>query len=77
MLRFKKAPGASPMTVLHQMRMRRAKILLAVDSLSIDQVARAVGYANRSSFFRAFRKAHGIDPSDYRANAHSVSDRLI
>jgi AraC family transcriptional regulator, activator of mtrCDE len=77
MLRFTKALGASPMTVLRQMRMRRAKILLAVDSLSIDQVARAVGYANRASFFRAFRKAHGIDPSDYRANAHSVSDRLI
>jgi AraC family transcriptional regulator, activator of mtrCDE len=77
MLRFTKALGASPMTVLRQMRMRQAKILLAVDSLSIDQVARAVGYANRTSFFRAFRKAHGIDPSDYRANARSISDKLI
>jgi AraC-like DNA-binding protein len=66
MSRFTKALGASPMTVLRQMRMRRAKILLSVDSLSIDQIARAVGYANRSSFFRAFRKAYGIDPSDYR-----------
>jgi AraC family transcriptional regulator, activator of mtrCDE len=70
MSRFTKALGASPMAVLRQMRMRQAKVLLAVDSLSIDQIARAVGYANRTSFFRAFRKAHGIDPSNYRANAH-------
>jgi AraC family transcriptional activator of mtrCDE len=69
MSRFTKALGASPMTVLRQMRMRQAKVLLAVDSPSIDQIARAVGYANRASFFRAFRKARGIDPSDYRANA--------
>jgi AraC family transcriptional activator of mtrCDE len=71
MLRFTKALGASPMTVLRQMRMRQAKVLLAVDGLSIDQIARAVGYANRTSFFRAFRNAHGIDPSDYRATATS------
>jgi transcriptional regulator GlxA family with amidase domain len=71
MLRFTKALGASPMTVLRQMRMRQAKVLLAADSLSIDQIARAVGYANRTSFFRAFRNAHGIDPSDYRATATS------
>jgi AraC family transcriptional regulator, activator of mtrCDE len=75
MLRFRNAFGASPMTVLRQMRMRQAKILLAVDSLSIDQIARAVGYANRTSFRRAFRKAYGIDPSDYRATAPSISDK--
>jgi AraC family transcriptional activator of mtrCDE len=75
MLRFTKALGASPMTVLRQMRMRQAKILLAVDSLSIDQVASAVGYANRTSFFRAFQKAYGIDPSAYRATAPSISDK--
>jgi AraC family transcriptional regulator, activator of mtrCDE len=76
MFRFAKAIGASPMTVLRQMRMRQAKVLLGVDSLSIDQIARAVGYTNRTSFFRAFRKAYGIDPSDYRSDAHSISDEV-
>jgi AraC family transcriptional regulator, activator of mtrCDE len=75
MSRFKNALGASPMTVLRQVRMRQAKVLLAVDSLSIDQVARTVGYPNRTSFIRAFRKANGVDPSDYRAAAPSISDR--
>jgi AraC family transcriptional regulator, activator of mtrCDE len=76
MLRFTKALGVSPMTVLREMRMRQAKILLAVDSLSIDQIAKAVGYANRASFHRAFRKAHGTDPSDYRANAHAITENV-
>jgi AraC-like DNA-binding protein len=33
--------------------------------LSIDQIARNVGYASRSSFLRAFRKVYGMDPSEY------------
>jgi AraC-like DNA-binding protein len=70
MLRFTKARGASPVSTLREMGMRQAKSLFAVDSLSIDRIARAVGYANRTGFLRAFRRAYGIDPSEYRATAH-------
>lgn len=66
MSRFADICGASPMTVLRQLRMRQASVLLAGDHLSIDQVADLVGYASRSGFTRAFRGAFGIDPSDYR-----------
>jgi AraC family transcriptional activator of mtrCDE len=58
------------------MRMRQAKILLAFDSLSIDQVARAVGYANRTSFYRAFQKTYGIDPSVYPTFRTSIAQYL-
>jgi AraC-like DNA-binding protein len=54
---FTQALGEAPMTVLRQLRMRRAKVLLAGRTLSIDQVAGAVGYSSRSSFRRALRKA--------------------
>jgi AraC family transcriptional activator of mtrCDE len=66
MSRFADICGTSPITVLRQLRMRHASVLLADDHLSIDQVADMVGYASRSSFSRAFRRAFGIDPSDYR-----------
>lgn len=59
MARFTRAFGDSPMTVLRQLRMRRARTLIATDSLTIDQVASAVGYSSRSSFHRAYRKAFG------------------
>jgi AraC family transcriptional activator of mtrCDE len=70
MARFAASFGRPPMAVLRQLRMRHAAVLLATNNLSIDQVSYDVGYASRSSFFRAFRKAYGSDPSDYRADAH-------
>jgi AraC family transcriptional activator of mtrCDE len=59
--------GRAPMEVLREIRMRQAAALLANDSMSIEQIARAVGYERRSSFMRAFRKVYGNNPSDYRA----------
>jgi AraC family transcriptional regulator, activator of mtrCDE len=63
MARFTDALGDSPMTVLRQLRMRRAQALLSAGNLTTDQVAAAVGYASRSSFHRAFQKAYGKEPS--------------
>ncbi|TXH31921.1 MAG: AraC family transcriptional regulator [Rhodospirillaceae bacterium] len=71
MARFTRAVGHPPMAALRQIRMRHAATLLAARASSIEQVAHAVGYASRSSFMRAFRAAHGIDPSDYRAGLAS------
>jgi AraC family transcriptional activator of mtrCDE len=69
MARFNDVFGAAPMTVLRQIRMRHAATLLEAGKLAVDQIARAVGYMNASSFLRAFRKAYGRDPSDYRARS--------
>lgn len=64
MVRFTEIVGNSPMAVLRQLRMRQAATLLTAKTLSMDQIARGVGYANRSSFLRAFRKVYGVDPAD-------------
>jgi AraC family transcriptional regulator, activator of mtrCDE len=66
MARFATTFGLSPIAVLRQLRMRHAAILLQANHASIDQVAHGTGYASRSSFFRAFRKVYGRDPSEYR-----------
>jgi AraC family transcriptional activator of mtrCDE len=67
MARFASVMGRSPMMVLRELRMRRAAQALAMNSLSVGQVAHEVGYASRSSFVRAFRETYGVDPSEYRA----------
>jgi AraC-like DNA-binding protein len=69
MARFTAAFNDSPMAVLRQLRMRHAAALLGGAKLSTGKVAREAGYASRSSFLRAFRKATGHDPSEYRAAA--------
>jgi AraC family transcriptional activator of mtrCDE len=63
MVRFVAAVGAPPFVVLRELRMRRAAELLASEAMTIDQVARAVGYGSRSSFARAFRTVYGVDVS--------------
>ena len=75
MSRFATIFGCSPIAILRQLRMRHAAELLSTSHLSIEQVSYVVGYASRSSFFRAFRKAYGSDPSEYRAITLRTPDR--
>lgn len=65
MARFRGAVGRSPISVLRDLRMRQAAEQLGAKGVTVDEVMRHVGYASRSSFVRAFRKAHGCDPSSY------------
>ena len=75
MMRFTRAFGCSPMAALRELRMRRATNLLLGNDLTIEQIARAVGYVSRSSFVRAFQAVYSSDPSEYRAAARvSVRD---
>jgi AraC family transcriptional activator of mtrCDE len=67
MARFGSVIGRSPMIVLRDLRMRRAAQALEMNALTVSQAAHEAGYASRSSFVRAFRQTHGVDPSEYRA----------
>ncbi|AMR78531.1 hypothetical protein A2G96_12720 [Cupriavidus nantongensis] len=67
MARFAEAVGLPPMTVLRKLRMRQAASMLMTGELSVDQIARAVGYTSRSSFLKAFHDAYGTHPSRYRS----------
>ncbi len=66
MARFHELMGRAPMSVLRDLRMRQAAQQLRATWISIGQVGQAAGYANNSSFIRAFRSAYGVDPRNYR-----------
>lgn len=74
MTRFSDTFGEPPMALLRQVRMRHAATLLKTSRLSIDQIASAVGYTNRSSFFRVFRSSFDSDPSEYRARNRPAAE---
>jgi AraC family transcriptional activator of mtrCDE len=69
MARFRSAVGRSPMTVLRDLRMQQAAAQLRSKAFTVDDVMHHAGYASRSSFVRAFQKAHGCHPSSYRRSA--------
>jgi len=52
---------------LTRVRMERAAELLASPGLTVREVARSVGYRQPAQFAKAFRRHHGVAPSDFRA----------
>jgi transcriptional regulator GlxA family with amidase domain len=52
---------------LTAVRMERAAELLARSSITVREVAHRVGYRQPAQFAKAFRRHHGLAPSDYRA----------
>lgn len=52
---------------LTRVRMERAAELLRARTLTVREVAHRVGYRQPAQFAKAFRRHHGMAPSDYRA----------
>lgn len=64
--RFHDVVGAPPMTYLTQLRLARGADLLRDDRLTLEAVARRVGYGSGFSFSAAFKRDYGVSPADYR-----------
>jgi transcriptional regulator GlxA family with amidase domain len=63
---FRSEAGVAPSTYYRRLRLRRAADLLAHSSLAVREVALACGFANMSSFARAFREFEGHSPGATR-----------
>ena len=61
---FEEVGGMSFREYLVSSRMERAARMLA-GGAAVGEVARRVGYGHASHFARAFRRHHGITPSEY------------
>ena len=65
---FRQLYGLPVHTWLRQRRMERAAELLHTPELSLEGVAKAVGYSSVSQFIAAFRQQYGLIPGQYRKN---------
>ena len=63
---FKSEIGVNFLSYLTNIRMERAKKLLVSTDLPIAEVAEKSGYADYRVFAKAFKKAEGATPSQYR-----------
>jgi AraC family transcriptional regulator, activator of mtrCDE len=64
---FMRATGSNPMQFVAKARLDHAAELLRSTTLPVKAIAARIGFNNRSHFSRAFRRAHGMDPSAFRA----------
>lgn len=63
---FKRTVGCSPQEYLMNIRMEKAKAMLAETDTKINAIAASVGYADQLAFSRIFRQHYGLSPRDYR-----------
>lgn len=61
---------ASFQNLVDQVRLDRARELLANTSMTLSQIADALGYADAANFTRAFKRWTGASPSQFRAGSH-------
>ncbi len=64
---FRNSVGCSPYRYYDKLRHERARELLASTALSIEAIARQLGFADASQLGRAFRRHAGCSPGAYRA----------
>ena len=63
---FKEETGTTFIQYLTDLRMNRAKELLALPDVKVGEIAEQVGYTNYYHFAKTFKKQIGVTPTDYR-----------
>lgn len=69
---FSEGMLTSPQRFLTQIRLERARKLLATEFLTVKEVMNQVGMSDASSFARSFKAVYGVTPGQYRAAPRST-----
>lgn len=66
---FARVMGAGPIEYIHRRRVQRTTLLLLTTELSLEQIAKKVGFSSASYLLRIFRKYMHMTPKQYRKAA--------
>ena len=72
---IKEHTGMNFPDLIRRLKLRRSAELLINPDLSVNTVMESVGYADLSSFYKAFKSFYGMTPAQYRQE-HQTSDML-
>ncbi len=68
---FKNQTGMGLLDYISKVRIEKAKVLLQETGYTVEQISNAVGYTNRGTFMRVFKKLEGVTPTQFRGGTHS------
>ena len=63
---FKKRMGVAPMRYLTELRVNKAKELIATNTMNLSTIAPLVGYSDPLYLSRVFKKTTGIPPTEFQ-----------
>lgn len=63
---FKEAYNSNLSNVIEELRIKKACEFIKNTNMKMHEIAECVGYANDTSFRRAFKRVTGVAPSDYK-----------
>ena len=69
---FKRVTGLPPKAYISQIRMNKAKELLCMTRLNMNEIANIIGYDNPLYFSRVFRNQCFCSPTEYRKSGSST-----
>jgi AraC family transcriptional activator of pobA len=64
--------GLPALSLIHQRRMLEAKRMLVYTSMTVSNVADALGFNDPAYFTRFFRRLAGVSPREFRQMAHTL-----
>lgn len=62
---FKNGAGVNLSKYLEELRLAKAERMLLESDMSVQEIAQSVGYYTPNTFYKAFKRKHGIRPSDW------------
>jgi AraC-like DNA-binding protein len=71
--RFRESEGVTFQKYVKQLRLERAKQMLAATTLSVEQVGLLSGFPSRAEFHRSFKLVVGMTPDAYRGRSRHVT----
>ena len=74
---FKKMMGWSPLDYIQIVRIERSCMLLYDCDYSVTEIGLQVGFSSSSSFYRQFKRIHGISPSHWRKKMRSEENPIV
>lgn len=74
---FRDTYGVTPMNMLRDMRLRRARHLLESTSLSLQEIGRQCGFEDVPYFTRAFRARYQAAPGQFRESVKNARESYL